>query len=113
MYGPRFATPEAGQIVNEQIRAQSIQALAELSAARFIPNNTQEISPPFARGADLREKPSSLHFASTGPVPFCPVEENSRTNPNGRQKDNGTEKWDQSRNTRNTRKTVEGNCGHG
>ena len=36
---------------------------AEFFTARFIPNNTQGIAPPFARGLDLRRNPCPRKFA--------------------------------------------------
>jgi hypothetical protein len=48
MNGPRFATPGAGRIVNEQIHAPSSD-LPECFSARFIPNSTQRTSPHLRR----------------------------------------------------------------
>jgi hypothetical protein len=45
------------------MRAQSIQVWLNLLQRALYPHNTQEISPPFVRGANLRRKPNrSLHF---------------------------------------------------
>ena len=54
---PRFATPGAGRIVKEQMHAQSIQSWLNLFQRALYPHNTQGISRPFARCAELRRKP--------------------------------------------------------
>ena len=63
LYGPRFATPGAGQIVKEQMHAPSIQAWLNCLQRSFLPYIYARISPPFARDANLRRKSNrSLHF---------------------------------------------------